>query len=201
MKGVIFLVLSNVLKVSTTPMKLNVNTTNAKVDITTPQPKVEINRTTGGYEMQSTPLQIKIDQSACFTSLGAKNVFDSIADFAMEGKRASQEVSARYAQEGDRLMRDQSGRAFSNIVESRQAKNTATIMEFLPNVRPQISFEGGGTQINYTKDQVNANWSISKPTLTYTPGRVDVSVAQYNSIQIQYTAPPNTTGSAVNTQR
>lgn len=192
------MILSNALKISTTPMKLNVNTTNARVDIQAPQPKVEIHRTPGGYEMQSTPLQIKIDQSACFSSLGAKNVFDSTYDFAMEGKRAAMEVTARYAQEGNRMMEDRSGAAYSNIIQNRLAKSTDTIMNFLPNVRPEISYEGGGTQINYTKDQVNADWTIAKPTLNYTPGRVDFSVAQYNSIQIQYTAPPHMIGTGMN---
>lgn len=118
--------------------------------------------------MDSKPIRLEIDNRAFFDSLGLKSLESLAADLVARGKRAADEGTARYCIEG-RLLAEGGPEAMRNIVQIRTGKSIETVLAFIPESPPKMSWKDGYTNIEYTPDRLHFEWHIGKVNLNYHP--------------------------------
>ena len=63
-------------------------------------------------------------------------------------------------------------------------------IEFLPNVGPDISWDGGNINIQYEMDKLNFDWRMEKMSFTFIPGDIEFVVTQRPDVIIKYVGEP-----------
>ncbi len=187
----------NLLDITTVPIKVEINITkgsftNPRVNNPDKAFKMDIQTNNGKLQIKSEPQKIKIDTYAARSSMGygQYNNADLIKKEAEKGIRLAYEGTARIASEGNQLARGASPAEIA-AQNSRAGQTIQTIMEFLPKTGADITFEDGVLNINYDAGDVNIDWeNAAAIPYEFTPGKVEFSIAQMPSVEIEYTGGP-----------
>lgn len=187
----------NLLEITTVPIKVEINITkgsftNPRVNNPDKAFKMDIKTNNGKLQIHSEPQKIKIDTYAARSSMGygQYNNSDLIKTEAQKGIRLAYEGTARIASEGNQLVRGASPAEIA-AQNSRAGQTIQTIMEFLPKTGADITFEDGVLNINYEAGDVNIDWeNAAAIPYEFTPGKVEFSIAQLPSVEIEYTGGP-----------
>lgn len=91
----------NVLKITSTPIKLSMTSQRARLEAQLPTPHVNMEQTPGSIQMHSQNIKVNIDTYEQRQSLGRRTSQDFLAYQADKGKAAAQEATARYVQGGE----------------------------------------------------------------------------------------------------
>lgn len=187
----------NLLDITTVPIKVEINITkgsftNPRVNNPDKAFKMDIQTNNGKLQIHSEPQKIKIDTYAARSSMGygQYNNADLIKNEAEKGIRIAYEGTARIASEGNQLARGASPAEIA-AQNSRAGQTIQTIMEFLPKTGADITFEDGVLNINYDAGDVNIDWeNAAAMPYEFTPGKVEFTIAQMPSVEIEYTGGP-----------
>ena len=187
----------NLLDITTVPIKVEINITkgsftNPRVNNPDKAFKMDIQTNNGKLQIHSEPQKIKIDTYAARSSMGygQYNNADLIKNEAEKGIRIAYEGIARIASEGNQLARGASPAEIA-AQNSRAGQTIQTIMEFLPKTGADITFEDGVLNINYDAGDVNIDWeNAAAMPYEFTPGKVEFTIAQMPSVEIEYTGGP-----------
>ncbi len=187
----------NLLEITSVPIKVEINITkgefkNPKVGNPDMAFKMNIQATDGKLKIDSEPQKIKIDTYAARSSMGygQYNNADLIKNEAQKGIKIAYEGTARIASEGNQLVRGSSPAQIA-AQNNRAGQTIQTIMDFIPKEGADITFDKGVLNINYEAGDVNIDWE-NAATIPYefTPGKVEFSIAQMPSVEIEYTGGP-----------
>ena len=63
-------------------------------------------------------------------------------------------------------------------------------LDFTPDPGIDVDWEEGDIQIRYEMEQMNLDWKISKGEFKFTPGDIEISVAQQPDVIIKYIGGP-----------
>lgn len=187
----------NLLDITTVPIKVEINITkgsftNPRVNNPDKAFKMDIQTNNGKLQIHSEPQKIKIDTYAARSSMGygQYNNADLIKTEAEKGFKIAYEGTARIASEGNQLARGASPAEIA-AQNSRAGQTIQTIMEFLPKTGADITFEDGVLNINYDAGDVNIDWeNAAAMPYEFTPGKVEFTIAQMPSVEIEYTGGP-----------
>lgn len=187
----------NLLSITTIPIKVELNI--VKGDMRNPRYnnpdaafKMDIETKDGNLQIHSEPMKIHIDTYAARSSLGYGNYnnLDLFKKKSEEGFRLAYEGTARIASDGNQLAR---GVSPSQIAAQhmRAGQTVQTIMDFLPKTGADVTFEDGVLNINYEVGDVNIDWENAQMMpYEFTPGRVEISIAQMPRVEIEYLGGP-----------
>ncbi|WRS26704.1 DUF6470 family protein [Oscillospiraceae bacterium MB08-C2-2] len=180
------------LKISTVPIEIQMQTKRASLQYNTELPSATVTRQRGGLEMQSSPAQIRMDSYEMRASIGLKSVRRSISESASAGRTAAMEASRRYAEEGNQMLDSYGkGQPLADIAMSRVMNTAETIMSFSPSASTQFEYVPHSLEMQYTPDVLNYDWHIQqRPQMEYVPGKVEVTVTQYPSVNIEFIGEP-----------
>ncbi len=187
----------NLLEITSVPIKVEINITkgefkNPKVGNPDMAFKMNIQTTDGKLKIDSEPQKIKIDTYAARSSMGygQYNNADLIKNEAQKSIKIAYEGTARIASEGNQLVRGSSPAQIA-AQNNRAGQTIQTIMDFIPKEGADITFDKGVLNINYEAGDVNIDWE-NAATIPYefTPGKVEFSIAQMPSVEIEYTGGP-----------
>jgi len=187
----------NLLDITTIPIKVEINITkgsftNPRVNNPDNAFKMDIKTDNGKLQIHSEPQKIKIDTYAARSSMGygQYNNADLIKHEADKGFKIAYEGTARIASEGNQLARGASPAEIA-AQNSRAGQTIQTIMEFLPKTGADITFDKGVLNINYDVGDVSIDWeNAAAMPYEFTPGKVEFTVAQMPSVEIEYTGGP-----------
>ena len=187
----------NLLDITTIPIKVEINITkgsftNPRVNNPDNAFKMDIKTDNGKLQIHSEPQKIKIDTYAARSSMGygQYNNADLIKHEADKGFKIAYEGTARIASEGNQLARGASPAEIA-AQNSRAGQTIQTIMEFLPKTGADITFDKGVLNINYDVGDVSIDWeNAAAMPYEFTPGKVEFSIAQMPSVEIEYTGGP-----------
>lgn len=185
--------MEQLLQISTVKSSLEYNITDAKLKYNNHLPSAEVTRERGGFDMKTDIIQMKMDGQRMRDSIGLK-MPDTIAkDYIAAGKKAVQEAIAEKVREGNLLMDGlRNSPASIQAAKNPNLKRVQLETVFLPSSPPEISWEGGTVDVKYTPDKLSYKWNVEpNHTFEYTPGEVDIKVAQYPSIDIEYVGQPH----------
>ncbi len=187
----------NLLNITTVPIKVELNIThgglrNPRVNNPDAAFKMDIQTENGELQIRSEPMQIHIDTYAARSSLGYGhyNNMDLFKKKSQEGFSLAYEGTAKIVQDGNQLAR---GASPSDIAaqHNRAGQTIQTIMDFLPKEGADVTFDKGVLNINYEVGDVNIDWENAQMMpFEFTPGRVEISIAQMPSIEIEYIGGP-----------
>lgn len=187
----------NLLSITTIPIKVELNIVqggmrNPRVNNPDAAFKMDIETKDGNLQIHSEPMKIHIDTYAARSSLGYGNYnnLDLFKKKSEEGFRLAYEGTARIASDGNQLAR---GVSPSQIAAQhmRAGQTVQTIMDFLPKTGADVTFEDGVLNINYEVGDVNIDWENAQMMpYEFTPGRVEISIAQMPRVEIEYLGGP-----------
>ncbi len=114
----------------------------------------------------------------------------SSASFSLPTSRSA---TATYAQHGKLFLNAKLGEDVVGRIASEQTNRDLELnsaMEFLPKTGVNIQFEEGDIQIRYEMDKLNFDWKIDSGEFKFTPGDIEISVAQRPDVIIKYVGGP-----------
>jgi hypothetical protein len=185
--------MKNLLQINTVPVKIEVNVTRASLESPGKQlPRMNVKTNKGGYQMEARPAKLNIDtyQARASTGLGKMNMSDFYGDEVQRSIKLAYQGTARVVEEGNALAR---GSTPSEIARNnaRASFKVETMMDFIPKKGADLTYEDGVLNINYQLDDVNVDWEhLDASRLIFNPGNVEINVAQYGRVEIEYIGEP-----------
>ena len=180
------------IEIKTVPIEIEMKVTHAKMEYSRGTAELEISRGDGGLSIKSRPIRLNIDTFEARNSV-CPTAMRSVEQYAQQGKQASYEATATYAQQGQMLLDAKIGQElvtqFAADAQNRNLK-TNVGLEFLPSVGPEISWDPGEMQIRYEMDKLNFDWRVNQPQFEFTPGDIELSVKQQPDVVIKYIGGP-----------
>ena len=180
------------IEIKTVPIEIEMKVTHAKMEYSRGTAELEISRGEGGMSIKSRPIRLNIDTFEARNSV-CPTAMRSVEQYAQQGKQASYEATATYAQQGQLLLDAKIGQElvtqFAADAQNRNLK-TNVGLQFLPTVGPEIYWDPGEMQIRYEMDKLNFDWRVNQPQFEFTPGDIELSVKQQPDVVIKYVGGP-----------
>lgn len=182
--------MQQLLSIKTTPIQIDYQVTNAQLNYKTKNPVVEISRQKGGFEMHSEPIKVKIDNFEVRQSIGLKSNGTLVQEYSDKGKSDVYEAISQILDEGNQIVNPH-GMTIPQMASQKASKTIETVLDFLPSARPEMTWEGGTLDVNFTPDTINMDFdSTDRINFEYTPAQVQFSIKQYPSVNIEYLGGP-----------
>ncbi|MBQ9493769.1 MAG: hypothetical protein IJR54_08570 [Oscillibacter sp.] len=186
------------IEIKSVPIELQFKTTNASLEYTRGTAEMEISRSEqGGVNVKSRPIQVKLDT---FEQRGGKFSAANAAVSAAVSQptQAQYEATSAYADQGQIQL---SARISNSIPQAAAPAATPTSMQSAgsgytvpehmnPSTGVNVEWEDGAMEIRYAMDKLNFDWKIDKGEFKFTPGDIEISIAQKPSLTIKYTGGP-----------
>lgn len=172
------------INVSTQPIKMEFNSRKASLDLTTTGAELNIVTEAATLEIHQQSGELEIDQTPCRSAYGLRNMPDFVRDCAQAGMNSAVAAVGRIAEEGNRLASIESG---ENAVANMAADSTVhtpieITLAYVP--LPDIRYTPHAVEITATNSQLTISSHPGSIQGDFRPGRVDINVAQYPSINI-----------------
>lgn len=182
----------NVLRITSTPIKLSMTSQRARLESRMPDPEVGIIQNPGQLNMKSENIKVNIDTSRSRDSMGFRTAKGLMREAAQAGLKAVADATAQYSRVGNQMMQIQDGVTVADIMKNQMMAQTniTTGIAFIPSVGPDISWEPADLAIDYTPAQVEFNPQVTEPPAEYVPGELSVNVEQYPKVEIEYMGEP-----------
>lgn len=139
----------DVVKIRTKEAQLLLKTSHAQVYIETQK---------GGAEINNNPIKLEIYNRYFFDSIGLKSNERQADEMVQESKQAVIESMRRYALDSEIMLQPHNKDAIAQIALQRTHKSIDSMLIFIPENKPEISWSGGEIDISYTPDKVNISW-------------------------------------------
>jgi len=177
------------IEIKSVPIELQFKTTNASLEYTRGTAEMEISRSEqGGVNVRSRPIQVKLDT---FEQRGGQFSAANAAVSAAVGQpsQAQYEATSAYAEQGQIQL---SARIGKSIPQAAVPAQTGGSGYTAPDIQTgvDVKWEDGAMEIRYAMDKLNFDWKIDKGEFKFTPGDIEISVAQKPSLTIKYTGGP-----------
>lgn len=181
------------IEIKVVPIELQMKINHAKMEYTRGTAEMEISRSDGGLDIKSRPIRLQLDSFEARDSIRAASPERSIERYAQSGRQAAYEATATYAQHGKLLLDAKVGQELvTKFIEEIQDEHVETNvgLEFLPKTGVETDWEDGTMQIRYEMDKLNFDWKIDNGEFQFTPGDIEISVAQQPDVIIKYIGGP-----------
>jgi len=182
------------LDINTTQAKIEFSSQYARVDMHQPQPHLSITRQKGGIDVETQHPQLIIDSSACRSEEGEKTTSELISDYAQQGMQDVTDAASQITQDGLYILKNfhSDKNIIADIARSKALPQPKQmVLRFIPSQPPQVSFTDNVFDMNVRPDSIEFNWDVSShaDVEVVQTGGVDIRMAQYPQIQINYIAP------------
>lgn len=134
--------------------------------------QVDVKTERNGYQIDSHPIKIEINNTEFFQSLGIKPASVVLAESAERGKEAVLEKMAKCSREKNAKL----GPDALTVAELAVQQSTNVVMsklDFIPNAKPNISWKDGYISIEYIKDERNVEMTPARIEFEYIPYKVE----------------------------
>ncbi|AXH98417.1 hypothetical protein DV702_01060 [Sporosarcina sp. PTS2304] len=176
------------LQIQTTPAKIGLQVTKPVQEIEQPRASLSIQQPAAILDISTTRPQLSLDTTENRADLDLKSAFRRIAENAQYGHQKVQEGIGRRAQEGSQLMKIENGASIADIIKQSTERPMAQLQVKFVGDRTKIKTDvtAGSLDIQVKPQKPIIDAQINKPIHNYTPGKVDVVMEQYGSIDIDW---------------
>ncbi len=182
--------MEQLLNIKTVPIQIEMKVNHARLEYARGTAELEINRDEGGLSIQSRPIQLKLDTFEARNSITPTS-FRSIEQAAQKGKSAVYDAMATTGQQGQLLLKAQVGEELvTRFAKESTEVNTELQLNWLPSTGPEISWDNAELSIRYEMDKLGFDWKMNEGSYHFTPGSIEVSVAQQPDVLIEYVGGP-----------
>lgn len=155
---------------------VQIETQKADLILRSEPPELDITRERGGLEIQSDPIELRLDNEDFHDSIGLKSIETLAEELVARGKRAVLSGMQRCEEEGRLFLQPNNKNVASQIALMRTQKSIETMLTFIPDA-PKMSWAGGTVEISYVPDKLDVDWTVHRPEGTYIPYQVSYSTA------------------------
>lgn len=179
------------IEIKTVPIEIQMKTRNATLEYSRGTAEMEVSRNDGGLDIKSRPIKLRLDSFEARNSL-RPTTMRSVEQNADKGREAAYEATATYARQGNLFLNAKLGQdVVGQIAKENASKDIKSLgLQFLPDPGVEVDWEEGDIQIRYEMDQMNLDWKINKGEFKFTPGDIEISVAQQPDVIIKYIGGP-----------
>ncbi|MBQ9520952.1 MAG: hypothetical protein IJR72_00095 [Oscillospiraceae bacterium] len=180
------------IEIKSVPIELQFKTTNASLEYTRGTAEMEISRSEqGGVDVRSRPIQVKLDT---FEQRGGQFSAANAAVIAAVGQptQAQYQATSAYAEQGQIQLSARIGKSIPQTQAPAVPQQSGGSGYTAPQIETgvDVNWEDGAMQIRYAMDKLNFDWKIDKGEFKFTPGDIEISIAQKPSLTIKYTGGP-----------
>ncbi|PAV31017.1 hypothetical protein CIL05_04725 [Virgibacillus profundi] len=169
--------------------KIQIQQTPGKQEIQQPNAKTSIQLPKAQVSMSTTPSKLQIDQTKAWEDMNLMHITKRNDKFAQEGVQAIKEGMARRAQQGSQLMKiENNGNPIASqaIANGYDGKKNLGI-KFIPShFSVKINYQPSEVHINVQTNKPVIEATIRKPEHIYKKGSVDISMQQYQELEIDF---------------
>lgn len=176
------------LNISSTPLRLNISSPSGQMEITSPKASWEANVTKSELTVMPDPIRIKIDRRDMYASMGIymPDMFRQKTE-----QESRQAVMDTIGQTGDdwRSIGETQGATLVDICLRNSGWNPVELYQtWIPETGPNITWNGGTpTKVDFSPFKLDINWTVpSSPNIEYHYKKPEVSVSQWNKVNIEY---------------
>ncbi|MEN2768735.1 DUF6470 family protein [Ornithinibacillus xuwenensis] len=169
--------------------KINISTQSGKQEIRQPKADLSIQQPRAEITMKTTPSKLSIDQTQAWEDMNIRSIERFNEKVAQEAKQAALEGMGRRASQGTELMKIENkgnpliSQAFTNAHDPMRALG----IKFIPSVfAVKINYQPSDVQIDVKANKPIIDATVNKPEVNYIPGSVDISMAQYQDLEIDF---------------
>jgi len=169
--------------------RISITTQPARQEIQQPKADLSIQQPHAEVSMRTTPSKLTIDQTQAWEDMNLRSVSRLTEKFAQDGKQAVAEGTGRRASQGTELMKIENkgnplvSQAFQNAHEPPRALG----IKFIPSLNAvKINYEPSKLDINIQPNKPIIESRVNKPEINYIPGSVDITLAQRESLEIDF---------------
>lgn len=172
------------LSITSHPIRTAYNLKNAQLNMHTTLPLMEMETVSPKLEISQPRGKLTIDCTDYYYSVGRKTLAAMMRDFAAEGKRAALEAIAATVEEGNRMLRiTKEPDAIVNMAFETRFSGLREL-EWAPIEAPVIRYEASPAQIELIRGKVNYAPRPGGTEYEFQPGKVDIQVTQFPSLEI-----------------
>ncbi|MCO7124995.1 DUF6470 family protein [Sporolactobacillus shoreicorticis] len=171
--------------------RISVSTQNATQTIRQPKAGQSIQQPKAEMTIDRESAHVQIDQSAGWHNLDLKSARIRIAEAADAGKQAVLEGIARHSQEGDELLHIERNKGRNLFAKQAADRVNAAVIgtRYSTGDTPAsqaVSYDviPATLQVNWRTQAPIIQATINAPEYSYQPGRVNISMEQYPSLDI-----------------
>ncbi len=181
------------IEIKSVPIELQFKTTNASLEYTRGTAEMEISRSEqGGVDVRSRPIQVQLDT---FEQRGGRFSAANAAVSAAVGQQPAQaqyQATSAYAEQGQIQLSARIGQSIPQAapMPGQGGGSGYTAPDIQPSTGVSVNWEDGAMQIRYAMDKLNFDWKIDRGEFKFTPGDIEISIAQKPSLTIKYTGGP-----------
>jgi len=174
------------LEIKTVPIEIQVKVKDASLEYTRGTAEMEISRSdSGGVDIKSRPIRLQLDT---FETRGGKPM-PSVSQH-QAAKQPTYEATATFAQQGQQLMLNAKLGDSAQLSDAAGAATVATAAAQSAAATANTEWQDGSMEIRYEMDKLNFDWKIDMGEFKFTPGDIEISVAQRPDITIKYVGGP-----------
>ncbi|MCX4265298.1 MAG: DUF6470 family protein [Firmicutes bacterium] len=180
------------IEIKTVPIEIEMKTHNARLEYRRGTAEMEISRDTGGVNIKSRPIRLKLDTFEARNSL-SPTPMRSITEAAQKGRQAAYQATGTYARHGKLFLNAKVGEDVVGKILAepmQEAMNVEAALDFLPQGGVNMDWEAGEMQIRYEMDKLNFDWKVDNASFEFIPGDIEISVSQMPDVIIKYIGGP-----------
>lgn len=178
--------------INQTYARIGIERTPFRLEMESQQAKLEFRQKHAKINIDTELPRIEIDQYECFASAGLKGTSDLAREAAQRGYQQAIEYIGKVAADGDMLAAiENGGNPIADIAARDAYPQHEFNVDFIPKARPKITVRGG-IKFDPERNAEGANNGVDGTfipgylNIKFTPSRIRVYMAQYNSITIKY---------------
>ncbi|WP_338022892.1 DUF6470 family protein [Bacillus kwashiorkori] len=177
------------IQIQSTDMKIALHTIKSVQRIEQPKPVMEIEQPNADVKIETSPGKLTIDQSKAWADMGYKSSAIITEEAATKGMQDAMSGIERRRRQGDEMMKiEYGGNPFaSQAIENGNKPDMQFNIGWIPSP--------GSVKLHYQPAKVHIDVQENKPQITvqqqkvihdYTPGKVDITIEQWNSLKIDF---------------
>ncbi len=152
-----------VLRYEITQAQLLCKTTPAEMTISVKREEMKMDRD---------PLQLEVDNRAFYDSIGIKSLRSQAQQMIQKGEKAALDKAGQYSNEKNAMMGPDALNP-AQIAAQRGKEPVKTVLAFLPEEKPDMSWSGGHMDLQIPKDKVEISWQPPQIEYTYVPYSIE----------------------------
>lgn len=179
------------INIESTPIQYKIHMEPPRLEMRQAQnPSVQLESQPVRLQLRSRNIQVQLDTTAMRESMGLRSVGAFLSDQAGRGRQAALDATAELARFGRQVGAIEDGVTIAQLVAQQILQQPGTVTAFIPSVGPEISWLPGGVELAYQPPQLETDWQTNKNVLDYIPGKFEVVIEQYPTVEIEYLGEP-----------
>lgn len=143
--------------------------TPAQLMFTTTPARMEISVDRQGWRVENDRIRLRLNNRRYFDSIGIKSTQSQSRENAARGQQAALEAAGRYSRQKTAMTGPDRQSIAQVMGELRRPKPPKKVLAFLPEAKPEATWEGGEVNMHFIKDKVQIDYHPAETEFTYVP--------------------------------